>query len=398
LKKRILVLSEFTYLNNFIKKSEIIYDIHLVSELLSKKYDVYVIDSGIGDLTNIKNWENDYANFTNVSRAFDNLSVLYKSEQYDQRFFFFNNYIKFFYFSFSRFLFVYKTFKEVKPDMVISYSIFRLGLSGLFFSFLFRKKYYFRFIDMLVYFKKSFFLKALGFFIEFIILNLSDKIFVLSKDYQRYVRSRCFNKSKVRIIPFFCKASKSVNVIKDLSKNKKIKLVFVGVLYDYSGIYELIHAYNPEVFDKYKLQVNIYGDGPDLDRCLKLVKLRNLSNVFKFHGFCTFNDIPRKIIKNDFCINTMLDQKEKSLIFNAKIVQYLANNRNVISIHRGNINVSFPEKKSGVFYVKNHRDIFLKSLKLYNNKTHLNNKIPYDFYNKNFSPHAIEKSLLKLIQ
>ena len=292
MKKRILVLSEFTYLNNFIKKSEIIYDIHLVSELLSKKYDVYVIDSGIGDLTNIKNWKNYYANFTKVSRAFDNLSVLYKSKQYDQRFFSLNNYIKFFYFSFSRFLFVYKTFKEVKPDIVISYSIFRLGLSGLFFSFLFRKKYYFRFIDMLVYFKKSYSLKALGFFIEFIILNLADKIFVLSRDYQCYVSSRCFNKSKVRIIPFFCKSSKPVNVIKDLSKNKKIKLVFVGVLYDYSGIYELIDAYNSEVFGKHKFQVNIYGDGPDIDRCLKLTKLKNLCGDLKFHRCCKFNDIP----------------------------------------------------------------------------------------------------------
>ena len=391
MKKRILVLSEFTYLNNFIKKSEIIYDIHLVSELLSKKYDVYVIDSGIGDLTNIKNWKNDYANFTKVSRAFDNLSVLYKSEQYDQRFFFLNNYIKFFYFSFSRFLFVYKTFKKVKPDMVISYSIFRLGLSGLFFSFLFRKKYYFRFIDMLVYFKKSFFLKALGFFIEFIILNLSDKIFVLSKDYQRYVRSRCFNKSKVSIIPFFCKSSKSVNVIKDLSKNKKIKLVFVGVLYDYSGIYELIDAYNSEVFGKHKFQVNIYGDGPDLDRCLNLVKLRNLSDVFKFHGFCKFNDIPRKIIKNDFCINTMLDQKEKSLIFNAKIVQYLAANRNVISIERGNLIDSFPESSSGVYYVNEYRDLFTNAIKLYQKRVHINNKNPHSFYLKNYSPTIVEK-------
>jgi len=393
LKKRILVLSEFTYLNNFIKKSEIIYDIHLMSELLSKKYDVYVIDSGIGDLTNIKNWKNDYANFTKVSRAFDNLSVLYKSEQYDQRFFFLNNYIKFFYFSFSRFLFVYKTFKEVKPDMVISYSIFRLGLSGLFFSFLCRKKYYFRFIDMLVYFKKSFFLKALGFFIEFIILNLSHKIFVISKDYQRYVRSRCFNKSKVSIIPFFCKSSKSVNVIKDLSKNKKIKLVFVGVLYDYSGIYELIDAYNSEVFGKHKFQVNIYGDGPDLDRCLNLVKLRNLSDVFKFHGFCKFNDIPRKIIKNHFCINTMLDQKEKSLIFNAKIVQYLAVNRNVISIERGSLRDSFPESKSGVFFVKSYKGIYMKAIELFIDNVQRDNNVPYNFYNKKFSPIAVETLL-----
>lgn len=244
---------------------------------------------------------------------------------------------------------------------------------------------------MLVYFKKSFFLKALGFFIEFIILNLSDKIFLLSKDYQRYVRSRCFNKSKVSIIPFFCKSSKSVNVIKDLSKNKKIKLVFVGVLYDYSGIYELIDAYNSEVFGKHKFQVNIYGDGPDLYRCLNLVNLRNLSDVFKFHGFCKFNDIPKKIIENDFCINTMLDQKEKSLIFNAKIVQYLAVNRNVISIERGNLIDSFPETSSGVFYVNEHRDLFTKAIKLYQMRVHINNKAPYSFYRKNFSPDIVEK-------
>lgn len=393
MKKRILVLSEFTYLNNFIKESEIIYDIHLVSELLSKKYDVYVIDSGNGDLTNIKNWKNDYVNFTNVSRAFDNLSVFYKSEQYDQRFFFFNKYIKFIYFNLSRFLFVYKTFKDVKPDIVISYSIFRFGLSGLFFSFLFRKKYYFRFIDMLVYFKKSLFLKTLGFFIEFVILNLADKIFVLSNDYQRYVRSRCVNKSKIKIIPFFCKSSKPVNVIKDLSKNKKIKLVFVGVLYDYSGIYELINAYNSEVFAKHKFQLNIYGDGPDLNRCLNLVKIRNLSDVFKFHGFCKFNDIPRKIVENDFCINTMLDQKEKSLIFNAKIVQYLAANRNVISIERGNLKDSFPESKSGVFYVKSHEDIYIKAIELFIDNVQKDNNVPYNFYKKNFSPIAVESLL-----
>jgi hypothetical protein len=87
----------------------------------------------------------------------------------------------------------------------------------------------------------------------------------------------------------------------------------------------------------------------------------------------------------------MLDQKEKSLIFNAKIVQYLAVNRNVISIERGNLNDSFPESNSGVFFVREHHDLFTKAIKLYQKRVHINNKNPYSFYLKNYSPAIVEK-------
>ena len=144
MKKRILILSEFTYLNNFYKNTEIIYDIHLISELLSKKYEVFVIDAGIENLQIIENWKNPYVEFTRASRAFGDLFVNYRSKQYNQRLFKWNNLLKSIYCSLSRFKFVYKNYKEIRPDIVISYSILRIGIFGLIFAILFRKKFYFR--------------------------------------------------------------------------------------------------------------------------------------------------------------------------------------------------------------------------------------------------------------
>lgn len=396
MKKRILILSEFTYLNNFYKGTEIIYDIHLISELLTKKNEVFVIDAGIGNLQIIENWKNSYSEFTKVSRAFGDLFVNYKSKQYNQKFYKCNNFLKLIYFSLSRFKFVFKIYKEIKPDIVISYSIFRLGIFGLICAIFFRKKFYFRFIDMIAYFKDSRFSRISGFILEFIILNLSKKIFVISKDYDYYVKKRVLNKSKVSIVPFFCKSSYNKKAI-TRSDIENIRLVFVGVLYHYSGIFELINSYNQDICRNYSFIVNIFGDGPDFERCFQLAKTKDILDVFIFHGFCNFTDVQKNIQSSDFAINTMINFKEKSSIFNAKIVQYLAVNRNVISIDRGSLRIEFPEGESGVFYVEDHKHIFLKAIDLFKSQLHLNNNAPYSYYKARHSPEAVENILYGLI-
>ena len=83
------------------------------------------------------------------------------------------------------------------------------------------------------------------------------------------------------------------------------------------------------------------------------------------NGFCDFVDVQNNIYNSDFALNTMINFKEKSRIFNAKIVQYLAANRTVISIDRGSLRIEFPEEESGVFYVEDHKHIFLKAIDLF---------------------------------
>ena len=80
-----------------------------------------------------------------------------------------------------------------------------------------------------------------------------------------------------------------------------------------------------------------------------------------------------------------------------KIVQYLAANRNVISIDRGSLKIEFPEEVSGVFYVEDHKHIFLKAIDLFKSQLHLKNNVPYSYYKTRHSPETVENILYALI-
>ena len=334
--KKILIISDSRY------EDPIIYDLHIFSEFLSlNDYDVHLIDPG----NNIEIKEKFYQ----TNKYYKNAKVTFHPMYLDRnkpRNFFTKIIPNFLYVKIAHFLIMYKRFShvrksisKVKPDFIICYSVLRLGIYTLLLSFIKNIKVYFRFIDIFSQLRHEKSHKIRADIQQFFMINFSYKVIPMTKNYYDYAYKRRLRNKKINSFPFlinhelFHKNISRTN-IHDINKTK---LCFIGVFYAFSGVYEMVNNLKKKNLEENNIEINLYGDGEDFQRCKNLIFSRNLENFIKLHGQIDLKDLPKVINENDFGLNLMINTKERNQVFNAKIYQYFSCGLPVFSILRDSI-------------------------------------------------------------
>lgn len=118
-------------------------------------------------------------------------------------------------------------------------------------------------------------LKTVQKYISFI-LDISDKILVLSSNWQDYICSICSNKDiQVLYNPLIMNE-------KAISNNEVPKFLFMGRLGRRKGAYDIIEAC--KLIENKNFEIHLYGDG-ELEKLQQLTKEADLEANIKFRGW-----------------------------------------------------------------------------------------------------------------
>lgn len=155
----------------------------------------------------------------------------------------------------------------------------------------------------------------------------------------------------------------------DMEKNDKI-IVFMGTLYDFSGLDNIISNFNFLKNIVGNIKLLIVGGGPDLIHLRNLIKSKKLENEIKITGFIPQEDIPKHIALADICINPFHINIVTDSILPTKILEYLSCSKPVISTPlKGTVEL-LPNENFGITYstpenfIKNMVNLLLNEKKM----------------------------------
>jgi len=130
------------------------------------------------------------------------------------------------------------------------------------------------------------------------ILNNADKIVVISRGAEKFVKYLSSNRKIVRI-PNGIEASKKKQNVKIRKKVKDI--VFVGRLIYAKGVHDLINAFS--MIDDKEIKLTIIGDGPYRNDLENLVKRKGLGVRVVFLGEKKRDDVMKILPEFDLFVN-----------------------------------------------------------------------------------------------
>lgn len=107
-------------------------------------------------------------------------------------------------------------------------------------------------------------------------------------------------------------------------------LGFVGYLGDWVDFTPVFTAAS-QLKATIKLKIIIVGDGPNLEKCKRMVKEFDLSDNVTFTGNISYSEIPRYIAQMDVCILPFNDSSVSQHALPLKLFEYMASKKPVIS-------------------------------------------------------------------
>lgn len=126
--------------------------------------------------------------------------------------------------------------------------------------------------------------------------------------------------------------SKKVECFIENTKGKKINLVFLGTLYRFSGIVEVVEVMQSSTeLAKLDVALHIFGLGPDEERLQRIIRESQNPGLAHFYGFLDWENIYAVFSKCDVGLVPFLDTKVGQYALPNKALQYLAAGLPVIS-------------------------------------------------------------------
>lgn len=121
------------------------------------------------------------------------------------------------------------------------------------------------------------------------------------------------------------------------SEDNKIHFTFAGNVGMVQNLENIITAFG-KLDDEYldKVQLNIIGDGSNLENLQNIVKNNNYKNII-FWGRIPKNKIYQYLNASDFLIISLIDKEIFSLTLPAKIQTYIAAGKPIIAIIKGEV-------------------------------------------------------------
>jgi glycosyltransferase involved in cell wall biosynthesis len=333
-----------------------VYDLHIFAEGLSKKgYEVYAVDPGYPGHAGTN------GEFINSSRYFDDAKVNHLSidlsalSKRDTWFLESLDQLKIW---ITRFRVLKSIVKRGGFDRIVLYSAARMGPQAVLVALAYGANISFRSIDLLHVLWPPGVKRMIVRFQEIIVSNLVDRIYAMTTHYVAYQKMMVLCKDKVMLLKnpldtlekFVPQSKSEARRTSGLQQHDFIVL-FMGYLYNFCGVREFVIA----VADTFKrnpsLKLIILGAG-ESQQVIRDASVRlGIESQVVFAGHVEMADLPRWIATADLCINTMIMDERTKNIFNAKILQYFACQRPVLSLSRPGVMIDVESEKSGIVYV-----------------------------------------------
>jgi len=238
---------------------------------------------------------------------------------------------------------------------------------------------------------------------EKIVYKNSKRILTTTKELAQYVIGMGIDEHKVEVFPYginfrkFKPRTKDIKLAESLgiSKNDKV-IVFVGTFYDFSGLDEIIVKFSMLKQQIKNVKLLAIGGGPFFKTIRTLVKKKKLESDVILVGFKTQSDIPKYISLADVCVNSFRVNNVTERIIPAKVMEYLACKKPVISTPlKGTITI-LPNENYGVTYspinnfVENLANLLKDEKKMYNMA-----ESGYSYMKENFDWDVLTNQLLE---
>ena len=243
--------------------------------------------------------------------------------------------------------------KEFQPDIVVGFSILNsfLAVSACKRNNIPFIYYWIDVLHELIPFAPF---RMLGELIEVLILDNADKVLAINQKLKELAvdLGGCGKKSltlgagidKSRFNPNIDGKSLRANLG---FKDDDVVLFYMGWLYEFSGLKEIINQMGEIKYDKLKLV--IVGDGDEFSNLNLLKDMSSVSQNILMLGKLSYDEIPKYISASDICIlPSYPDHKVMKNIIPIKVYEYLAMNKPVFSTKIPAVMAEFP---TGIHYV-----------------------------------------------
>ncbi|MGB5912994.1 MAG: glycosyltransferase [Promethearchaeia archaeon] len=336
---------------------------HHVFERISKSSNIKisVIDYDIDKIMHSKSIFIKKQIFTNINRALDISNVKIIRTAHIQV-----PYLRRITSLITNFYEMVKLFRKNRPDVIIGFSLTN-GIIGLVLSKLYSIPYVFYYIDLLHTLVPVHYAKKIAAIFSRFLFKKSDQVIVVTKSLQKYVINEGVKSENVKVLlNGISLENTKVNKEKlELLKQKYLRsddefvIFFMGYLYDFAGLKEIIDYYNIKVKNgQLKLRFIIVGDGGIYSSLVNYVKELQADWVV-LTGRIPFFDITEYIELADLCLMSFDLNDVTKEITPVKIMEYMAMKKPVLSNSLPGV-VNEIGKNNGVLFAKNQSELIKK--------------------------------------
>ena len=293
----------------------------------------------------------------------------------------------------SNFFQIFEIIRNNKPDLIVGFSITN-GIIGLLFSKIFKIPFIFFYIDILHQLVPLLYVQGLARITCQILLKNANQVLVHTKFQQKYVINEGSKPERVMVLPDGITLKntevdiyKFENLKSKFSINKDDFIIFfMGYLYDFAGLQEIIDYYNNDVRSgKIKLKFVILGDGGIFNSLNNHIKKIGANWVI-LAGRVPFFEIAEYIQLADLCLLSFRINDITKEIVPIKIFEYMAMKKPVLSNSLPSVVLEL-KNNSDVIFSKNLDDLIKKIGELISKKHELKQLglQGYEFVKKNYA-------------
>lgn len=252
--------------------------------------------------------------------------------------------------------------KEYEPDIIIGFGIVNTYLA----SRIAKKEkipFIYYWIDVLHMLIPDKGFETIGEYLEKLTIKNSTRVFTINKKLEEFVMNLGAKNTSVIgagiDLEKFDPNLDGHEIRENYGFNNGDKvLFFMGYLYHFAGLKEVISKLNEFKYDNLKLL--IVGDGEGYSDLNKLISRNNLEDKVILAGRKEYHEIPEYIAASDVCI-LPADPKEKIMqdIVPIKLYEYMAMGKPVITTMLPGIMLEFGND-NGISYIQKPSDLFMK--------------------------------------
>ena len=268
---------------------------------------------------------------------------------------------------------IWHELKHNKPDVVVLYGIPTNGWQTALICRHFKVPVLLRAIDVSHQLRKTAFSPLIRMVESFIYRNvnhISANNLVLAE----YISETSRTKTPIDVLlpgvdlHKFKPSAKPIELTKKYHIHKEDKVIlFMGTLFRFSGVYELIQSAAAALLGDAKLKMLIIGDGEDMQRINeKIIELRLEEKVICV-GRIEYEELPSYLHLGDVAVLPFLQRDVTECAFPGKVLQYLSTGLPTISVHLKGLEGTFPPD-SGFLFVSSAEEMVSQCIEVLNNE------------------------------
>jgi len=192
---------------------------------------------------------------------------------------------------------------------------------------------------------------------EKVVISSANEVLATTPDLSRYTIEMGAKKENAEYFPYginkrdFKPMKKDLKLANHLGITEKDRvIIFIGTIYHFSGIDDIIYKFEILRNKLKNIKFLIIGGGPNFRKIKSLVNKRKLESDIILTGFKPQQELPRYISLADVCVNPFVVNFVTDRIIPAKILEYLACGKPVLSTPLKGTKELLPNENYGIIY------------------------------------------------